>query len=133
MYGAGDAKVGSIVGGTKAHGKELKAKFLKNTPALKLLRDSIERTLVKSSTWIGGTNKVQWRRRFVKSLDGRKIFIRSPHSALNAILQSAGAAICKYWILETERILVNERGYKHGWDGDFAYMMWVHKDIHCAH
>ena len=41
LYGAGDAKIGSIVGGTSADGRRLKAKFLRNTPALgKLTRTS---------------------------------------------------------------------------------------------
>ena len=34
LYGAGDAKIGSIVGGTRQDGKRLKDKFLRNTPSL---------------------------------------------------------------------------------------------------
>ena len=25
-----------------------------------------------------------------------------------------------------------ERGYKHGWDGDFAYLMWIHDEMQVA-
>lgn len=57
--------------------------------------------------------------------------VRSPHAALNTLLQSAGALICKEWIVETEKLLLKE-GYKHGWDGDFAYMAWVHDEIQVA-
>ena len=35
LYGAGDAKIGEIVGGTAEHGAELRKKFLKATPAIK--------------------------------------------------------------------------------------------------
>ncbi|UZT50419.1 DNA polymerase [Enterobacter phage 04_vB_Eclo_IJM] len=30
---------------------------------------------------------MKWKRRWLKGLDGRRIHIRSPHSALNALLQ----------------------------------------------
>ena len=80
LYGAGDAKIGSIVGGTARDGRRLKAKFLKNTPALGALR---ERVGVASG------------RGFVFGLDRRKVSIRSEHAALNSLLQSAGAIIMK--------------------------------------
>jgi len=80
LYGAGDAKIGSIVGGTARDGRRLKAKFLKNTPALGALR---ERVVVASG------------RGFVFGLDRRKVSIRSEHAALNSLLQSAGAIIMK--------------------------------------
>lgn len=75
---------------------------------------------------------VKWKRRWIKGLDGRKIHVRSPHSALNSLLQSAGALICKAWVVETERLLMEEHGYVHGWDGDFAFMAWVHDELQIA-
>ena len=41
LYGAGDSKIGSVVGGTAKDGKRLKQDFLKNTPALKKLRTRV--------------------------------------------------------------------------------------------
>lgn len=131
LYGAGAAKIGQIVGGTAEDGKRLIKNFLEQTPAIAALREAITGTLVKDSKWVGGEQKVTWKRRWVRGLDGRKVHVRSPHAALNTLLQSAGALICKLWIVETERLLL-EAGLKHGWDGDFAYMAWVHKQ-HCAH
>lgn len=131
LYGAGDEKTGQIVGGDKAEGKRLKTKFLDNTPAIAALRESIQQTLVSSSKWVGGEQQVTWKRRWIKGLDGRKVHVRYPHAALNTLLQSAGALICKLWIIETERLMV-EAGYKHGWDGDFAYMAWVHDEVQIA-
>lgn len=75
--------------------------------------------------------QVKWKRRWIKGLDGRKVHVRSPHAALNTLLQSAGALICKLWIIKTEEMLV-EKGLKHGWDGDFAYMAWIHDEIQVA-
>lgn len=131
LYGAGDEKIGQIVGAGKERGKQLKTKFLENTPAIAALRESITQTLVKSSTWVGGENRVEWKRRWIKGLDGRRVHVRSPHAALNTLLQSAGALICKLWIVKTEEMLL-EKGLKHGWDGDFAYMAWIHDEIQVA-
>lgn len=144
LYGAGDAKIGQIVGGSSADGKRLKDKFLKATPAIKKLRDGLERTLIKDSEWFGGIQRVKWNKRkhpkhptldvthCIIGLDGRPVYVRSPHSALNTLLQSAGALVCKAWVVETERMLREEEGFKHGWNGDFALMAWVHDEIQVA-
>lgn len=131
LYGAGDEKIGQIVGAGKERGKLLKKKFLENTPAIANLREGIQQTLVKDSSWVGGEQRVTWKRRWIKGLDGRRIHVRSPHAALNSLLQSAGALICKLWVVKTEQLLL-AAGYKHGWDGDFAYMAWVHDEIQVA-
>ena len=89
LYGAGDEKIGSIVGGTKADGRKLKADFLANTPALKTLRTRIEGAA---------------RRGYIKAIDKRPIKVRSAHAALNFLLQSAGAIIAKRaWIIFHQR------------------------------
>ncbi|SOO46606.1 DNA polymerase I [Yersinia phage fPS-53] len=131
LYGAGPAKIGQIVNGTAEDGKRLIKNFLEQTPAIAALRKAIQSSLVESSTWRGGEQKVVWKRRWIRGLDGRKVHVRSPHAALNTVLQSAGAIICKLWIIETERLLL-DAGLKHGWDGDFAYMAWVHDEIQVA-
>lgn len=80
LYGAGDAKIGSIVGGSSSDGAKLKAKFLSQTPALRAL---LEKVAVAAR---GG---------FVRGLDKRKIWARSQHAALNSLLQGAGAIVMK--------------------------------------
>lgn len=131
LYGAGDEKIGQIVGAGKERGKELKKKFLENTPAIAALREAIQQGLVESSKWVAGEQQVKWKRRWIRGLDGRRVHVRSPHAALNTLLQSAGALICKLWIVRVEEMLL-EAGLKHGWDGDFAYMAWVHDEIQVA-
>jgi len=81
LYGAGDGKIGSVVGGSKAEGKRIKQSFFANLPTLKSLRNRITRTAEQKG--------------FITGLDGRKIFIRSSHSALNSLLQGAGAIVMK--------------------------------------
>jgi len=80
LYGAGPAKIGKIVGGSAKDGHELISNFLRNTPALKSLREKVER-LSEQGTLPG--------------LDGRKLQVRSAHAALNTLLQSAGAIVMK--------------------------------------
>lgn len=143
MYGGGDAKLGEVIGGDARAGKALKEKFFKAIPAYKDLVEDISHSLVSSSEWVGGTHKVKWRERdhpdspsleithCVLGLDRRVIYVRSEHSALNTLLQSAGALICKKWVCLVEENM-RKAGYKHGWDGDFAMMAWVHDEVQVA-
>jgi DNA polymerase I-like protein with 3'-5' exonuclease and polymerase domains len=80
LYGAGDFLIGKIVGGGIKEGKEVKAKFLDNTPSLRKLRESVRRASNKG---------------YLKALDGRRVLVRSEHASLNFLLQSAGAIISK--------------------------------------
>lgn len=137
LYGAGDQKLGEIVSkfgaeGKKA-GKDLKTKFLANTPAIASLREQVQDVLIADQKWANGQCQIKWKRRFIKGLDGRQIHIRSPHAALNSLLQSAGGLICKKWAIEWERKMV-AAGYKHGFgEGcDFAWMAWVHDECQVA-
>jgi len=85
LYGGGDDLVGKICGGGRQLGKKIKHQFLSNTPALAVLRKKIEHASKKG--WI-------------RTLDGRRVYVRSPHSALNFLLQSAGSIIAKRaWII----------------------------------
>ena len=81
LYGAGSAKIGSIVGGSAKEGQKLIDSFLQNTPKLKRLREKVARLYAKEG-WLQG-------------LDGRKLLVRAEHSALNTLLQGAGAIVMK--------------------------------------
>ena len=107
LYGAGDAKVGEIVNGTAKDGKQLKERFLNATPALKRLREQVTKAAGRGH---------------LKGLDGRKIWIKSDHSALNYLLQSAGAIIMK-------RALVILYGYAKGAKLDFKLVGNIHDEI----
>lgn len=81
LYGAGDEKIGKIVGGGAHTGKKLKDRFLHNTPKLAELREKVARTVKLEQTLPG--------------LDGRRLLVRSEHAALNTLLQGAGAVVMK--------------------------------------
>jgi DNA polymerase I-like protein with 3'-5' exonuclease and polymerase domains len=80
VYGAGDAKIGSVAGGGIKKGKELKQTFFKNLPSLRTLKDKVQKASERG---------------FLKGLDGRKIYVRSQHAALNTLLQGGGAIVMK--------------------------------------
>jgi DNA polymerase I-like protein with 3'-5' exonuclease and polymerase domains len=116
LYGAGDAKIGTIVGGDAGAGRRLKTKFLRSLPALGRLVEAVQAAS---------------RRGYLTGLDGRRLHVRSSHAALNTLLQSAGALICKKWLLILEEDL-KAAGLKHGWDGDYAFCAWVHDEVQIA-
>ena len=98
MYGAGDEKLGSVVGGTTADGKRARQYFFDNKPSFKSLRDRVQRASAKG---------------YLKGLDGRKLHIRNAHSALNTLLQGAGAIIMKQGLVLLDNVLkLNAVEYK---------------------
>ncbi len=116
LYGAGDAKIGSITGGAASEGRKLKQKFLRSLPALGRLVEAVQSAA---------------KRGFLVGLDGRHIHVRSSHAALNTLLQGAGALVCKKWLVLLEEHL-QAAGYKHGWDGDYANCAWSHDEVQIA-
>ena len=80
IYGAGDEKIGKIINGSRADGKLLRERFLSSLPALATLKSRVD---------------IASEKKFLKGLDGRKIFVRHKHAALNTLLQGAGAILMK--------------------------------------
>jgi DNA polymerase I-like protein with 3'-5' exonuclease and polymerase domains len=115
MYGAGDEKIGKIVGGTKSHGKKLKDTFLKSVPAISKLRDAV---------------KIAAQKGYIKALDGRHVPIKSDHAALNYLLQGAGAILTKAWLADfyTEAC----KRWTWGYQGDFVIVGFIHDELQIA-
>lgn len=86
-YGAGAKKVGSIVlpFGSEdeqyKQGKKTMETFYDNLPAIKQLKDLIEKRVNEKG--------------YLTGIDGRRLQIRSKHAALNQLLQSTGAIAVK--------------------------------------
>ena len=109
LYGAGPQKIGSIVGKGAVHGKKLKDSFLRRTPALARLLFAI---------------KDAARRGYLIGLDGRRVRVRSGHSAPNTLLQCAGALVCKEWMT-----LLDEAIIAWGWQDKCQQLAWVHDEL----
>ena len=139
IYGAGDEKLGSIVLKTpedrrkhwqenpSAHllyqqranqgrpitrkqaalidrGAKDRAKFLKNLPALGKLTERVQQKAKKTGYLLG--------------LDGRRLHVRGQHSALNTLLQSAGAVQMKLALIILDDNL-QAQGLRPGIDYEF--------------
>lgn len=112
FYGAGDAKLGSIVGGSRQQGMRLRARFMDGLPAYNSLTKWIEFQRKKYGCLVG--------------LDGRRLPIRSPHMALNTLLQSAGAVVMKQALVFMDQTMKDEE-----WDAHFVLNVHDEWQIEC--
>ena len=89
-YGAGNEKIGHSYdpqlssAAAKKKGKEIREAFVEAIPGMSNLLEAID---------------VAAKRGFVRSIDGRKIILDSPHKSLNYLLQSGAGVIAKRWLL----------------------------------
>lgn len=88
LYGAGDGKLGQIIGGTAKDGAAIRAKFLAAYPTLAKLIEETKQIAEKG---------------YLIGVDGRRLIMRrsedgsvATHKALNTLLQAAGAVVMKY-------------------------------------
>lgn len=112
LYGAGPAKIGSIVGGSASAGQKLIDAFLKGTPSLQRLRDKVSVYASKG---------------YVPGLDGRKIWVRSEHAALNSLLQGAGAIVMKKAL-----VILDEKFRRNKIDAKFTANVHDEWQIECS-
>tara|TARA_R110000782_G_scaffold3617_2_gene13127 strand:- start:2403 stop:4121 length:1719 start_codon:yes stop_codon:yes gene_type:complete len=111
LYGAGNAKLGAIVGRGNHTGKLLKDRFLSSLPALREFQNRVFEYAKKGN---------------LKGLDGRIIPVRHQHASLNTLLQSCGAVLAKRWVVIFHQ-LCKKKGYTHG--VEFQQCAWVHDEI----
>ena len=114
LYGAGNEKIGQIIGKGAKEGGQIKKRFLAKTPALKKLTEALNNRLDQ-----------QHGEKFINGLDGRLIPIRHPHAALNTLLQSAGAIICKKWYATVEN-MIRSKGYT---NEEVTIVAFVHDEV----
>jgi len=107
LYGASPSKIGTIIGGNAKRGQTIIDNFERSVPAYAKLKRKVAAYAAKG--WLPG-------------LDGRKLWVRSEHSALNTLLQSAGAIISKQWIVCANRKLTESKI-------PFKFIAWVHDEI----
>lgn len=138
IYGAGDAKLGKlIIQDAIDAGKynETDAPWLFETTKKGKVkprsqsslgaegRERIESGLTGFGQLIMKIKRAVKNNGFIKGLDGRKLWIRSTHSALNSLLQGFGAIIMKKAL-----VLFHQRQpYTYG--ADFAYCANVHDEV----
>jgi DNA polymerase I-like protein with 3'-5' exonuclease and polymerase domains len=145
VYGCGDEMAGSIIYEALLNalrnagepGREVYEKFFgdpSKPPSNARIKKVGKQVRNAFLTRIKGFDKLQSqisdqvaRLNRVPGLDGRRIPTRSDHSALNFLIQSAGAIICKRWLADAFEECCSR--FKLGWDGDFVFVLWVHDEI----
>ena len=117
IYGAGDVKMGHSLrpelsdSQKKQLGQELRRKFLDAIPGLEPLIDAVKQKVRTSNR--------------LRAIDGRPIFCRAEHAALNYLLQSAGAIVSKRWLVVGQDML-DEAGLTY--DRDYTRCAYVHDE-----
>lgn len=126
LFGAGDAKIGKIVGGSAADGKKLKEDFLRGLPALKTLIDTLtaEWKATAKKKFNREWNRVEYYNGTITGLDGRPIRIASEHQILVYMLQSDEAIMMAgaYCIFHKQMFKYYEYGR------DFGTLCWYHDE-----
>ena len=107
LYGAGDEKLGSVAGGGRTTGKKLRESFLSNLPSFAALKDRVSNASSRG---------------YLTGLDGRRLLVRSEHSALNTLLQAAGAIVMK-------KALVILDDYAKLWKLDYKIIGNIHDEV----
>ena len=121
IYGASDKKIGtsldkSLDDARAARlGADIRKKFLEAIPGLDQLLKAVDGRA---------------RSDVLKGLDGRPIRLQGKkHAALNYLLQSAGAIVCKRWnVIAFEQL--QKLGYT--WGIDYQWLGWIHDEIQLA-
>lgn len=99
-----------------AYARQVIVKMDSGIPGLKELSDEV--------------TAVATQRGWVKGLDGRRVVVRSPHAALNTLLQSAGAQAIKLWLVLTHQAL-RAAGYE--WGRDYRQIIFSHDEAQFTH
>ena len=112
IYGGGDMKLGLTAGASKRHaaakGKEIRKRIMEGLDGFADLSSAIQKRAEGD---------------VLKGLDGRPIRLQGKrHAALNYLLQSAGAVICKLWVIRSHELL-QEAGI------DYWPLAFVHDEL----
>ena len=111
IYGAADTRLGEIVGGSTEDGTTLRRSFMARTPGFAQLFG-----------WVRAQSAKGW----LEGLNGCSLIVRSRHSALNLLIQSAGAVVMKQAVVSAVDLMTEDR--KQYWE-DYALVANIHDEI----
>jgi len=113
LYGAGDQKIGLSYDAqlspnkAKEKGAEIRAAYVAAIDGLDSLLTAVRQA---------------GERGFIKSIDGRKIAVDSPHKALNYLLQSGAGVVAKRWM-----VIANDTAKSSKWEAH--QMLFCHDEL----
>ena len=106
LYGGGVKKIAEVTNKTVAEASKIKKRFLNNLPALSRLIENVQQASERG---------------YLIGLDKRRVKVRSAHAALNTLLQSSGALVCKRWLVEFDKVIKKIP--------EAQQVVWVHDEI----
>ena len=107
LYGASSAKISKVIGCSQKEGAKIISNFCKAVPAYEKLKAKVERLAEKGR---------------LPGLCGYQLTVRSAHSSLNTLLQSAGAIIAKQWLVQIKKNLKKE-------GIPYKLVAWIHDEV----
>jgi len=107
LYGASSAKIAKVIGASQKDGAKIINNFCKAIPAYERLKSKVERIAEKGR---------------LPGLGGYQLTVRSAHSSLNTLLQSAGAIISKQWLVQIKKNL-KAKGIP------YKLVVWCHDEV----
>ena len=116
IYGAGDGKLGSILGKGKHTGEQSRRMMESRIFGLGKLVERVHKKASKYGYLVG--------------LDGRRLKVRSAHSALNTLLQGAGAVLMKRALIILDESIQN-LGFTPGKDYEFVLNVHDEWQVEC--
>ena len=106
LYGGSVKRVAEVINKPFKEAGKVKKRFLNNLPALAKLIEGVQSAAERG---------------YLNGLDKRQIKVRNSYSALNTLLQSAGAILCKRWLVEFNQEI---KKFKNA-----QQVVWVHDEI----
>ena len=106
LYGGSVKKIAEVINKPFKEAGKIKKRFLNNLPALHKLIEGVQSAAERG---------------YLTGLDKRQIKVRNSYSALNTLLQSAGAILCKRWLVEFNKEI---KKFKNA-----QQVVWVHDEI----
>ena len=107
LYGASPAKIAKVVGKSAKEGAKIIDSFCKAVPSYERLKAKVERIATKGR---------------LPGIGGYSLTVRSAHSSLNTLLQSAGAIIAKQWLVQINKNLKAKKI-------PFKLVAWIHDEV----
>ena len=120
LYGAGDPKLGKIVGKGKASGRAFRESIMRGIAGFGDLVEDLGRI------FDGDKKKGIKPRHWLTTLDGRRVYVRTKSAILNSLLQSFGAIVMKQATVNLHDLAL-EAGYVLG--RDYEQVAHVHDEI----
>lgn len=111
LYGAGAGKIASMLGVNNVVAQAVIDALWDSNPGLKLCKKKLEKHWEDTG------------KKYIRGIDGRKIYTRSKHSLLNCLFQSCGAIV-----MDMAGVLMDQKIREEGLQASYQRVLYVHDE-----